>query len=138
MAIILERGRVGTELLISYLVPRLRTPQKSFGPSLGAKKSRKCDLATALRFQRRYKSIKRKYSLAQRTAKHLELFLGGRTKDLTQRAERGSTLRGPPAGRQAQGKQRAQRGGAWHDGGDRGAFGGGVDVVKAVVLRDSG
>src|SRR5712664_353309 len=102
MAIILERGRVGTELLISYLVPRLRTPQKSFGPSLGAKKSRKCDLATALRFQRRYKSIKRKYSLAQRTAKHLELFLGGRTKDLTQRAERGSTLRGPPAGRQAQ------------------------------------
>jgi hypothetical protein len=34
-----ERGRVGAELLISYLVPRLRTPQKSFGPPLGAKKA---------------------------------------------------------------------------------------------------
>jgi hypothetical protein len=69
-----ERGRVGTELLISYLVPRLRTPQKSFGPPLGAKKSRKFDPATALRLQRRYKSNKRKYSVAQPTARHLVLF----------------------------------------------------------------
>jgi hypothetical protein len=71
-----EPGRVGTELLISYLVPRLRTPQKSFGPSLGAKKGRKFELATALRFQRRYKSNKRKYSVAQTVALYQELFLG--------------------------------------------------------------
>src|SRR6266852_120163 len=42
-----ERDRVGAELLISYLVPRLRTPQKSIGPPLGVKKGRKFDLATA-------------------------------------------------------------------------------------------
>jgi hypothetical protein len=47
-AITLESGRVGTVLLISYLMPRLRTPQQSYGPSLGVKKGRKCDLATDL------------------------------------------------------------------------------------------
>src|SRR6266478_6155317 len=71
-----EPGRVGTELLISYLVPRLRTPQKSFGPPLGAKKGRKFELATALRFQRRYKSNKRKYSVAQTMALYQEFFWG--------------------------------------------------------------
>src|ERR1700730_11478424 len=43
-----ESGRVGTVLVMSYLVPRLRTPQQSYGPSLGVKKGRKCDLATDL------------------------------------------------------------------------------------------
>src|SRR6202022_4460564 len=33
---------------MSYLMPRLRTPQQSYGPSLGVKKGRKCDLATDL------------------------------------------------------------------------------------------
>src|SRR5258708_16541400 len=33
---------------MSYLVPRLRTPQQSYGPPLGVKKGRKCDLATDL------------------------------------------------------------------------------------------
>jgi hypothetical protein len=72
----IEPGRVGTELLISYLVPRLRTPQKSFGPPLGVKKGRKFDLATALRLQRRYKSNKRKYRLTQPKAICKELFWG--------------------------------------------------------------
>ena len=43
-----ESGRVGTVLVMSYLVPRLRTPQQSYGPLLGVKKGRKCDLATDL------------------------------------------------------------------------------------------
>src|SRR4029077_6616574 len=47
-AITHESGRVGTVLVMSYLVPRLRTPQQSYGPSLGVKKGRKCDLATDL------------------------------------------------------------------------------------------
>ena len=33
-----ESGRVGTVLVMSYLVPRLRTPQQSYGPPLGRKK----------------------------------------------------------------------------------------------------
>ena len=70
-----ERGRVGTELLISYLVPRLRTPQKSFGPPLGAKKAASVTL-------RRFtipKAIQEQQTQEQRsttTAKHLVLFLG--------------------------------------------------------------
>src|SRR5712692_11322587 len=84
-----ESGRVGTVLLISYLVPRLRTPQNSFGPSLGVKKGRKFDLATALQLQRRYKSNKRKYSVAQTTAKYLELFWG-----VFSRRKRPAALRG--------------------------------------------
>jgi len=59
---------------MSYLVPRLRTPQQSYGPPLGVKKGRKCDLATDLTDQRRYKSNKRKCSVAQATGKHLEVF----------------------------------------------------------------
>src|SRR5712675_637004 len=61
---------------MSYLVPRLRTPQQSYGPPVGVKKGRKCDLATDLTYQRRYKSNKRKYSVAQTTWKYLALFWG--------------------------------------------------------------
>ena len=71
-----ESGRVGTVLVMSYLVPRLRTPQQSYGPPVGVKKGRKCDLATDLTYQRRYKSNKRKYSVAQTTGKYLAVFLG--------------------------------------------------------------
>jgi len=72
-----ESGRVGTALYNSYLVPRLRTPQQSYGPPVGVKKGRKCDLATDLTYQRRYKSNKRKYSVAQTTWKYLALFWWG-------------------------------------------------------------
>ena len=41
---------------------------------MGVKKGRKCDLATDLTYQRRYKSNKRKYSVAQTTWKYLALF----------------------------------------------------------------
>src|ERR1700732_1402068 len=61
---------------MSYLVPRLRTPQQSYGPPMGVKKGRKCDLATDLTDQRRYKSNKRKCSVAQTTGKYLEVFFG--------------------------------------------------------------
>jgi hypothetical protein len=43
---------------------------------VGVKKGRKCDLATDLTYQRRYKSNKRKWSVAQATGKYLEFFLG--------------------------------------------------------------
>jgi hypothetical protein len=83
----IEPDRVGAELLISYLVPRLRTPQKSFGPPSGAKKSRKFDLATALRLRRRYKSNKRKNRIAQPTILD-KTYFGAKDKDATQRSPR--------------------------------------------------
>jgi hypothetical protein len=67
---------LGPHSIMSYLVPRLRTPLQSYGPPWGVKKGRKCDLATDLTDQRRYKSNKRKTSVAQPTAKYLGVFWG--------------------------------------------------------------
>jgi hypothetical protein len=61
---------------MSYLVPRLRTPQQSYGPSLGVKKSRKCDLATDLTLP---KAIQEQQTQEQRSTNYSDLprtFLG--------------------------------------------------------------
>src|ERR1700756_3264108 len=75
-----ESGRVGTVLVMSYLVPRLRTPQQSYAPPLGVKKGRKCDLATdltrpkAIQEQQTQRQCSTSYSEVPRT--FLGLFLG--------------------------------------------------------------
>jgi hypothetical protein len=61
---------------MSYLVPRLRTPQQSYGPSLGVKKSRKCDLATDLTLP---KAIQEQQTQEERSTNYSDLprtFLG--------------------------------------------------------------
>src|SRR5258708_19770048 len=70
-----ESGRVGTVLLISYLVPRLRTPLQSYGPSLGVKKGRKFELATDLKLPKTIQEQQTQNQHSTPTAFNLELFL---------------------------------------------------------------
>src|SRR5258707_426505 len=72
-----ESGRVGTVLLISYLVPRLRTPQQSYGPSLGVKKGRKFELATDLTLPKAIQEQQTQNQHSTPAAFHLELFFAG-------------------------------------------------------------
>jgi hypothetical protein len=82
-------------------MPRLRTPQQSYGPSLGVKKGRKCDLATdltlpkAIQEQQTQTQCSTAYSDLPRT--FLGLFSGAHTKINTEGTRPEHKAHGVPA-----------------------------------------
>src|SRR6266849_6430615 len=74
VAITLESGRVGTALLISYLLSRLRSPCGT-GRLWAQKKGRKCDLATDLTLPKAIQEQQTQRQCNTPTGFHLEVFL---------------------------------------------------------------